>query len=300
MSAFQVENTAIYQTALGAFVPEALQPALKYVDEFDFHEAPLSGIQAPAIAVTLYLITIYSMQAFVKSRKQEFDVTRAFGLHNLGLSVASLIMLVMTGIEVIRRSFAEETGAYWIFCENPAAKAVGPLYFWSYLYYLSKYVELFDTLYIAAKGSMKGWGGLQVYHHAGVMFMAWWWLEYVQTLQFLGLLFNTSVHVIMYYYFYLRSVNIKPWWRKYITMYQITQFVSSALLFLPTVYFLHRGDPCQGQYAMYLNLVFNITLLVQFVDLSQKPSASEQKAMDQKKGEKKTEKKSKKKSQKAD
>ena len=32
--------------------------------------------------------------------------------------------------------------------------------------------------------------------------MAWFWLEYAQSLQFIGLLFNTSVHVVMYYYYF--------------------------------------------------------------------------------------------------
>ncbi len=38
--------------------------------------------------------------------------------------------------------------------------------------------------------------GLHVFHHAIVLFMVFFWLETQQSLQFIGLLFNTFVHVV--------------------------------------------------------------------------------------------------------
>ncbi len=46
-----------------------------------------------------------------------------------------------------------------------------------------------------------------------VLVMAWSWLQYSQTLQFLGLLFNTAVHVIMYYYCAALSMPPEPYRR---------------------------------------------------------------------------------------
>ena len=40
-------------------------------------------------------------------------------------------------------------------------------------------------------------------------------LRYVQTLQYIGLLFNTSVHVLMYYYYYRRVMGLDVWWKRY-------------------------------------------------------------------------------------
>ena len=53
--------------------------------------------------------------------------------------------------------------------------------------------------------------------------MAWFWLEYVQSLQFIGLLFNTSVHVVMYYYYFRRVLGWPVWWKRYVTTFQIVQ-----------------------------------------------------------------------------
>ena len=52
-------------------------------------------------------------------------------------------------------------------------------------------------------------------------------------LQWGGLLTNTAVHVVMYYYYFLTTQGISPWWKKYITSFQIVQFMSRCAALLP-------------------------------------------------------------------
>ena len=181
---------------------------------------PLSSLLWPSVIVPLYLLTIYAIQYHVRHNRHNkpYAVNALFGYHNLLMSLLSLVMFVGCLVEVLRRSY-NESSLRWLLCEPTTASSEGGLYFWSYMYYLSKYYELLDTVFLALKGKLDGWGGLNVYHHSVVVFMAWWWLEYTQSLQFYGLLFNTSVHVIMYYYFYLRSMGHVPKWRSFITKY---------------------------------------------------------------------------------
>lgn len=191
------------------------------------------------------------------------------------MSLLSLVMFIGCLVEVLRRSYNEQS-LRWLICEPTTESSNGGLYFWSYMYYLSKYYELFDTVFLALKGKLEGWGGLNVYHHSVVVFMAWWWLEYTQSLQFYGLLFNTSVHVIMYYYFYLRSMGHVPKWRSFITKYQITQFVTSCSL-LPVNWVYHffiQPSGCHGEVTLLLNLVFNLTLLSEFFAIHKQSAAS--------------------------
>ena len=65
-------------------------------------------------------------------------------VHNMILCLGSLVMAVGTGWEVYKRTVAEAS-IEWFFCEAEATRATGPLFFWSYVYYLSKYYELIDT-----------------------------------------------------------------------------------------------------------------------------------------------------------
>ena len=137
-------------------------------------------------------------------------------------------MLGGLGLALVGRSLAE--GSFlWSFCEPVEGEARGPVYFWLYVYYLSKFYELLDTLLQLLRGSRPPFYVLHVYHHTCVIFMAWGWLEYRQTLAVYGAMFNCFVHVIMYTYFFQRVVTGKtPWWKSYVTRVQIVQFVSSG------------------------------------------------------------------------
>ncbi|KAL3909837.1 MAG: hypothetical protein SGPRY_009284 [Prymnesium sp.] len=175
-------------------------------------------------------------------------------------------MAVATLREALRRSASEGSGR-WLFCENPHAQPDGPLYFCSYLYYLSKYYELLDTALQLLKGRAPPHFGLHVYHHSLVLLMAWGWLEYVQSLQYIGLLFNTSVHVVMYYYYFLKAKGVDVWWKRFVTKFQIFQFAISLCCFCVTAAMIANGAECAGTGMLLLNLVFNVTLLFQFSNL---------------------------------
>lgn len=59
---------------------------------------------------------------------------------------------------------------------------------------------------------------------------------------------NATIHCFMYYYYALRASgkgeNI--WWRKYLTMGQILQFVLDGITSLPYLAIAYMGVPCRG------------------------------------------------------
>ena len=55
--------------------------------------------------------------------------------------------------------------------------------------------------------------------------MAYLWLEEAQSLQQIALLTNTFIHVGMYFYYLLTSLNMHPPWKQAVTVGQIVQFV---------------------------------------------------------------------------
>lgn len=238
-------------------------------DSFTWADAPLSDVSAPCIAACCYVAVILTLERLMRARGRGFDTKWLQVAHNLILCLASLLMALGTAVEVVRRSLAEADSSpwfgRWLYCEDPQTVPRGPLWYWSYVYYLSKYYELLDTVLQLLKGRPPPHFFLHVYHHAVVLLMAWFWLEYVQTLQFLGLLFNTSVHVVMYYYYFCRVLGVDVWWKRYVTQFQIVQFGCSALMYCVTLALLAQGEPCAGSRTLVFNFVFNMTLLYQFV-----------------------------------
>jgi fatty acid elongase 3 len=239
---------------------------------FEWEAAPLSHWQWPALSVVLYLIVVALLSSYMKSRAA-FNLRLVTVGHNTILSLGSLVMFLGTAFELQRR-YAQSGTAVWFCCES-ATKSSGPLYFWSYVYYLSKFYEMLDTVFVLLQKSRVPHFGLQVYHHAAVVPMAWLWCEQQQSLQWGGLLFNTLVHVIMYQYYACKVLGWPTPWKRWITKLQIVQFLTSFVLLTLTIRFLSQGASCAGMPALLYNCIFNATLLLQFVGVDSKNTAQQ-------------------------
>lgn len=99
----------------------------------------------------------------------------------------------------------------------------------SYLYFLSKIIDLLDTIFFIVRKKQNQATFLHVYHHAMMVLACWGFLRFFKGEQgvFIGLL-NSLVHVVMYSYYFLAAcgpeVQKYLWWKKYITKFQLTQF----------------------------------------------------------------------------
>jgi len=69
------------------------------------------------------------------------------------------------------------------------------LAFYGWLFYISKFYEVLDTLIILAKG--KFGSTLQTYHHAGAMMAMWAGMRYMSPPIWIFVFFNSAIHAIM-------------------------------------------------------------------------------------------------------
>lgn len=98
-----------------------------------------------------------------------------------------------------------------------------------YNFWISKYYDYIDTMIIIAKGNYRQLSFLHVFHHSSVstiMYYNYKLVPYGGDIWFL-LFYNSFIHVILYYYYLITSVRKgqKVWWSKYLTTFQIIQFV---------------------------------------------------------------------------
>lgn len=232
--------------------------------DFDWKNAPLSSRSSPVVTGVLYLLMVWILPRYVPTGG--YKVERLLVVHNFILSAMSMVMCVGCAWEMFER--VRHENADWMFCEDPATPARGPLYFWSYAFYVSKYYELIDTLLAILRSSRPPHFGLHVYHHALVPVMVWNWLEYRMNLQHIGLLWNTFVHVVMYAYYGLKVLKIPTPWKSWVTRLQILQFLTSfafGVVAMKQMWEAPFGNKCAGQTTMWVNLAFNGTLLWQFI-----------------------------------
>lgn len=69
------------------------------------------------------------------------------------------------------------------------------LAFYGWLFYISKFYEVVDTLIILAKGKLSS--TLQTYHHAGAMMAMWAGMRYMAVPIWIFVFFNSAIHALM-------------------------------------------------------------------------------------------------------
>ncbi|KAI9332286.1 GNS1/SUR4 family-domain-containing protein [Zopfochytrium polystomum] len=246
---------------------------------------PFADLQVILLSWIAYATVILSLRAYMSTR-EPFKLRLVTAVHNMILCVWSLAMFGGALVEIIRR--AATLGVDEVFCTTDANSLRGPLFYTTYIYYLSKYYELLDTVILVLK--KKPLIFLHWYHHAIVILMVWSWLEFGVTFSSLGMLANTLVHVFMYYYYYASSLGQNVWFKKYITMGQIVQFSTSFLLSIPYLYY-HFQKGCEGWNAFVFSSVVNASFLLLFMDFyrrSYRAGAAKKGDKGKQKGEKKS------------
>lgn len=188
-------------------------------------------------------------------------------VHNLIILLLSFTMAVGCTLSTLFHMPAP----HLIFC-FPANQTPprGPAFFWAYIFYLSKILEFIDTLLIILSGSIGRLSFLHVYHHSTVLIMCYIWLETSQSLFPVALVTNATVHTVMYGYYLMCTLGIRPSWKRLVTDCQIVQFVFSFLVSGVMLYYHFTRYPCSGFLGWCFNAAFNASLLYLFIDFHSK------------------------------
>ncbi|THV04953.1 GNS1/SUR4 membrane protein [Dendrothele bispora CBS 962.96] len=181
-------------------------------------ETPLST--TPTVVSTLigYLVVIFGIQAAMKNRPPQ-KLNTLFQIHNVILSSGSLLLLVLMLEEIL--PIVWKHGLFYGMCAEGAW--TNKMEFYYMINYYFKYLELLDTIFLAFK--KKPLAFLHVFHHSATALLCYSQLEGKTSISWTVITLNLSVHVLMYYYYYATAGGAKIWWKKYLTMMQIIQFI---------------------------------------------------------------------------
>lgn len=180
----------------------------------------------PTMAITAaYIFFVLTGPKLMENRKA-FDFRWTLFFYNILLVVMNFHIFyeLLTASLKLNYSYSCQLVSY---SDDPDEMRIAEALWW---YYISKMVEFFDTVFFILRKKNNQVTFLHVYHHA-TMFPLWYigvkWVAGGQSL--FGAMMNSLIHVVMYSYYGLAALGPDYqkylWWKKYLTMLQLVQFV---------------------------------------------------------------------------
>ncbi|KAK8770656.1 hypothetical protein V5799_012878 [Amblyomma americanum] len=171
-----------------------------------------------------YLYIVYRAGPRFMANRKPYDLRGVIKVYNLAMIVANVVF----GYHFLKNSYLAN---YSLFCEgmtySTKQNAINILW-WGYFYFFVRVADFMDTFFFVLRKKYQQITLQHTLHHALVVSNGWLWYTLGGDGQSLfGLLFNISIHTIMYFYYFLAACGPEYrkylWWKKYLTRAQIAQ-----------------------------------------------------------------------------
>ncbi|RKP35598.1 ELO family, partial [Dimargaris cristalligena] len=186
-------------------------------------------------------------------------------LHNLLLCVYSAVTFYHA-VTTLHQRVQNEYSWHGVLCDTEEKFWRSGLYYWGYLFYLSKYYEIIDTIIILLKGRRSS--TLQTYHHSGAILCMWAGIQFRSIPIWIFVVFNSLVHTIMYFYYLCTTVGLHPPGKPYITFMQITQFLLGIFMAVGYLFVPNCLVTEGSRFAAHVNVLYLLPLIYLFVQFA--------------------------------
>ncbi len=237
-----VMDKYIFQTSLYESYDTALsQPTILTTWMNDYtHILPWS-------TVVLYLLMVFGLPKLLAPSSPSNKTAQATGAnnakpkispflkflmasHNMFLCLLSAAMILFAGLPFFYISAKRQSWSLSICDTEKILFKPSSINFWALIFVYSKFYELLDTLFLIIKNPERPVPFLHYYHHTTVLLFSWYAAHYSFTVGYWFGLINGTVHMFMYYYYFLTELGIRPTWAKPLTLLQISQMFAGLFL----------------------------------------------------------------------
>ncbi|KAK8153982.1 GNS1/SUR4 family-domain-containing protein [Phyllosticta citrichinensis] len=232
-------------------------------------ETPMSTVTATVATLASYYIIIFGGREIMRSR-EPLRLNGLFKVHNFYLTAISGVLLALFVEQLLPELV--RNGVFHAICSYDGGWN-DKLVILYYLNYLTKYLELIDTCFLFLK--KKPLTFLHTYHHGATALLCYTQLVGQTAVSWVPITLNLCVHVVMYWYYFQSARGIRIWWKKYITIMQIIQFVLDLgfVYFASWTYFtstywpwLPNAGHCAGkEFAAFSGIAILSSYLVLFI-----------------------------------
>ncbi|KAG6490260.1 elongation of fatty acids protein 3-like [Zingiber officinale] len=227
----------------------------------------LNALAAASLNLLLRLLRIH----------QPLPLGPLLAIHSFAMSLSSaaiflgMLLSVAAEIRDTRWSWggrSATTPLRWLLCFPPGTRPSGRVFFWSYAFYLSRFLHLLRTFLHILRRRRRTLAG--VFRHSARLCMSFLWLEFSQSFQVVVILCSTLAQAVVFGHRFWVGVGLPAASRSgplLMLAFQATLTGCNLVCDL-AVLLLHfaKGGGCNGIGAWVFNSILNAVLLLLFVD----------------------------------
>lgn len=229
---------------------------------------PMYGNPSAVILILLsYIVFVLHLGPKFMRNRQPFNLKQVIVLYNA--------LQVLYNLWLLKRSMVEPTfwkNLFTFGCANVTHQeeiryhTLICIAFWHMT--INKVMDLLDTVFFILCKKQNHVTFLHVQHHVLSVAILWIGGKYFTGQEFTVTFFcNTIVHMIMYFYYLIAALGPEYrqylWWKKYLTMIQIVQFVIIISYMVASIW-LSCGYNQRIIWLLILNVSLNLILFLKF------------------------------------
>ncbi|KAK1433549.1 hypothetical protein QVD17_10460 [Tagetes erecta] len=233
-----------------------------------------------ALAVTLHILLL-----IFRSRSRPVPLGPIPALHSLFMSIISAIILAGT----LTSTVAEirdtrwlwgrtRTPIQWLLCFPLGTRPSGRVFFWSYVFYLSRYLHVIRTFFTILRRRR-----LSLFHlfaNSVPMMMSFLWLEFSQSFQVLEIVFTSFTYSVVYGYRFWTELGLPTASFPLVANIQIILLGLNLICHCGVLFLQVWGGGCNGIGAWIFNSIINGAFLFMFMNSFVKVRWIRKKAME--------------------
>ncbi|KAL5557231.1 hypothetical protein UlMin_039467 [Ulmus minor] len=225
-------------------------------------------------AIAFYLLLSIFLRLFLAllpRRTRPVPLGPLPAIHSLSMAIISA--LIFAGILLSAASEIRETRWFWrrsktpfqwLLCFPLGTRPSGRVFFWSYLYYLSRFLHMLRTFFTIIRRRRLAF--FQLFNHSILTFMSFLWLEFSQSFQVLAILSTTLIYSVVYGYRFWTAVGLPGACFPFVVNCQIVLLGCNLACHVGVLLLHFIKGGCNGIGAWVFNSVLNGLILLLFLN----------------------------------
>ncbi|KAL5558102.1 hypothetical protein UlMin_034313 [Ulmus minor] len=223
-----------------------------------------------AIPAYVAAATILHVFLILVRRRRPVPLGLIPAIHSLAMSLISFLifvgMLLSAAAEIRETRWLwhrnKITPFQWFLCFPLGTRPSGRVFFWSYIFYLSRFLHLFRTFIVILRRRRLTF--FHLFNRSSLLFMSFLWLEFSQSFQVLAIIFTTLVHSIVYGYRFWTAIGLPGARFPFVMNCQVALLGFNLVCHVGVLLLHFTKGGCNGIGAWVCNSVFNGAILFRF------------------------------------